>query len=201
MKALSLKVEAGTFFKIFLLTALKCLGSCAFLDTFFGDQGKQLLWKADVRVPELDPTVTSLAIDIDGQSMQYQHGPVAPFPVNWPGPRDGVHAELTASPRIKIDTSTVASDGPWALMRLLRKGQIIQTATPGRTRVAFDFEGRKAVLDIASAGSVANPLTGDVLSTFRCPNSMPMFSLPDSGPPPGLPGAARTATMPSNTSQ
>ncbi|MEM5435491.1 type VI secretion system membrane subunit TssM [Paraburkholderia diazotrophica] len=170
-------------------------------DVFFGDQGKQLLWKADVRVPELDPTVTTLAIDIDGQSTQYQHGPVAPFPVNWPGPRGGVHAELTASPRIKLETSTVASDGPWALMRLLRKGQIIQTATPGRTRVAFDFDGRKAVLDIASAGSVANPLTGDVLSTFHCPNSMPMFSLPDSGPPPGLPPAARSAAAPSNTAQ
>ncbi|CAD6514204.1 type VI secretion system membrane subunit TssM [Paraburkholderia sabiae] len=170
-------------------------------DVFFGDQGKQLQWKADIRVPELDPTVTTLAIDIDGQSMQYQHGPVAPFPVNWPGPRGGVHAELTANPRIHVDTSTIATDGPWALMRLLRKGQVIQTATPGRTRVAFDLDGRKAVLDIASAGSVANPLTGDVLSTFRCPNSMPVFGLPDSGPPPGLPSAGHAAAMPSNSSQ
>jgi len=144
-------------------------------------------------VPELDPTVTSFAIDIDGQSTQYQHGPVTPFPVSWPGPRGGVHAEVTASPRIHAETSTIAADGPWALMRLLRKGQIIQTATPGRTRVAFDFDGRKAVLDLASAGSVANPLTSDVLTTFRCPSSMPMFSLPDSGPPPGLPPAAAGA--------
>jgi type VI secretion system protein ImpL len=74
-------------------------------------------------------------------------------------------------------------------MRLLRKGQIVQTATPGRTRVEFDFDGRKAVLDITGAGSVANPLTSDMLTTFRCPHSMSMFSLPDSGPPPGLPAA------------
>ncbi|REG61317.1 type VI secretion system protein ImpL [Paraburkholderia sp. BL6669N2] len=158
-------------------------------DVFFGDQGKQLLWKTEIRVPELDPTVTTLAIDIDGQSMLYQHGPVAPFAVSWPGPRGGVHAEMTASPRIRPETSTIAADGPWALMRLLRKGQIVQTATPGRTRVEFDFDGRKAVLDITGAGSVANPLTSDVLTAFRCPNSMSMFSLPDSGPPPGLPSA------------
>jgi len=162
-------------------------------EIFFGDQGKQLQWKTEIRVAELDPTVTKLAVDIDGQSLQYQHGPVSPFPVNWPGPRGGVHAELTASPRIRVDTSTVATDGPWALMRLLRKGQIVQTATPGRTRVAFDFDGRKAVLDLASAGSVANPLTSDVLATFRCPSSMPVFSLPDSGPPPGLPPAIASA--------
>ncbi|QGZ64081.1 type VI secretion system membrane subunit TssM [Paraburkholderia acidisoli] len=162
-------------------------------DVFFGDQGKQLAWKAEVRVPEMDPTIMNLSIDIDGQSTQYQHGPVTPFMVNWPGPRGGVHTEITASPRIRPETSTISADGPWALMRLVRKGEAVQTATPGRTRVAFDFDGRRAVLDIASAGSVANPLTSDVLTTFHCPSSMPMLSLPDSGPPAGLPPAGAPA--------
>ncbi|TAL94239.1 MAG: type VI secretion system membrane subunit TssM [Paraburkholderia sp.] len=159
-------------------------------DVFFGDPGqKQLMWKADIRIPELDPTITGLMIDIDGQTTLYQHGPVAPFPVSWPGPRGGVHAEITANPRIRPDTSTISTDGPWALMRLLQKGHVVETATPGRTRAAFEFDGRRVVLDIASAGSVANPLTSDVLKTFRCPSSMPMFNLTDSGPPPGLPPA------------
>jgi type VI secretion system protein ImpL len=96
---------------------------------------------------------------------------------------------MTASPRIRPDTSTISTDGPWALMRLAQKGRAIETATSGRTRIAFDFDGRKAVLDIASAGSVANPLTSDVLKTFRCPSSMPVFTLTDSGPPPELPPA------------
>ena len=90
-------------------------------------------------------------------------------------------------PRIHVDTSTLSIDGPWAFMRLMHRGEAISTATPGRTRAVFQFDGRKAVLDIASAGSVANPLTSDVLTTFRCPSSMPLFNLPDSGPPPGLP--------------
>ncbi|WP_250475273.1 type VI secretion system membrane subunit TssM [Caballeronia sp. GAFFF1] len=157
-------------------------------DVFFSDQGqKQLAWKADLRIAELDPTILSLSIDIDGQNALYQHGPVTPTRISWPGPRGGVHAELTASPRIRADTSTIAADGPWALMRLMRLGEVVPTATPGRTRVVFGFEGRKAVLDIATAGSVANPLTSDLLTTFRCPSSMPIFNLPDSGPPPGLP--------------
>ncbi|MDR8727094.1 type VI secretion system membrane subunit TssM [Burkholderia pseudomultivorans] len=160
----------------------------AIRDIFFNDPGhKQMTWKADIRVPELAPTIMSLSLDIDGQTTLYQHGPVAPFTIAWPGPRGGAHAEITASPRIRPDTSTISTNGPWALMRLLQKGKVIGTATPGRTRVAFGFDGREAVLDIASAGSVANPLTSDVLKTFRCPTSMAMFSLPDSGPPPGLP--------------
>ncbi|NHV24700.1 type VI secretion system membrane subunit TssM [Burkholderia sp. D-99] len=163
----------------------------AIRDTFFNDPGyKQLSWKADIRIPELDPTVASLSLDIDGQTTLYRHGPVAPFAVSWPGPRGGVHAEITASPRIQPDTSTIATDGPWALMRLLQKGQVVEAATAGRTRVALDFDGRRAVLDITSAGSVANPLTSDVLQTFRCPTTMPMFNLADSGPPAGLPRGA-----------
>ncbi len=166
----------------------------AIRDVFFGGQGQsQMIWKASLQVPELDPAITGLMIDIDGQTLLYQHGPVLPFAVSWPGARGGVHAEITANPRIRPETSTVSADGPWALMRLLDRGHVTGTATPGRTRVAFDFDGRRAVLDIAAAGSVANPLTSDVLKTFRCPSSMPVFGLADSGPPPGLPPAGLPA--------
>lgn len=167
----------------------------AIRDVFFGATGQnQMTWKASIQVPEVDPNITSLSIDIDGQTMLYMHGPVVPFIVTWPGPRGGVHAEITANPRIRPETSTASASGPWALMRLLDKGHVIDTATPGRTRAAFDFDGRKAVLDISAASSVANPLTSDVLRTFRCPSSMPVFGLTDSGPPPGLPPAGLPAT-------
>lgn len=171
-------------------------------DVFFGEPGqRQLTWKANIEIPELDPTITDLSINIDGQTTLYQHGPVAPFAVTWPGPRGGVHAEITASPRIRPDTSTISADGPWALMRLAQKGHVVETATPGRTRVAFDFDGRKAVLDIAGMGSVANPLTSDVLKSFRCPSSMPIFNLTDSGPPPGLPEDGVPLASPSATTR
>lgn len=162
----------------------------AIRDVFFTDAGqKKMAWRAEIKIPELDPTITGLVLDIDGQSEQYQHGPDRPLAVTWPGPRGGAHAEITANPRIRPDTSTLSTDGPWALMRLLKKGRLIETATPGRTRAEFDFDGRKAVLDIAGAGSVANPLTSNVLRSFQCPSSMPTFNLPDSGPPIGLPSA------------
>ena len=168
----------------------------AIRDVFFGNSGqKQLTWKANLEVPELDPTVTGVTIDIDGQVLLYQHGPVSPFAVAWPGPRGGVHAEITANPRIRPDTSTISADGPWALMRLTQKGKVLETATSGRTRVAFNFDGRKAVLDIVGAGSVANPLTSDVLKTFHCPSSMSTFSLTNSGPPPGLPPAGGLSSV------
>ena len=105
---------------------------------------------------------------LDGQGQRYVHGPVQPFSVNWPGPRGGAMAELTANPRVSAPTSTLLTSGPWALFRLLEKGRVVGTATPGRQSIEFAFDGRKALLDISS-GSQPNQLNSDVLKGFRCP--------------------------------
>jgi len=138
-------------------------------DLFFRDAGgKKLTWKMDLRVLELEPSITDLIIDIDGQGQRYVHGPVQAFNINWPGPRGGAMAEITANPRISGPTSTFLANGPWALFRLLERGRIVNTATPGRLSVEYSFDGRKALIDINS-GSQPNPLSSDVLKGFRCP--------------------------------
>lgn len=138
-------------------------------DLFFRDAGgKKLAWKMDMKVLDLEPSITDLVMDIDGQGQRYIHGPVQSFAVNWPGPRGGSMAELVANPRISGATSTVMVTGPWALFRLFDKGRIVAGATPGRTSVEFTFDGRKALLDISS-GTQPNPLNSDLLKGFRCP--------------------------------
>ena len=138
-------------------------------DLFFREAGgRKLAWKMDMKVLELEPSITDLVIDIDGQGQRYIHGPVQPFTVQWPGPHGGSAAELIANPRISEATSTVVANGPWALFRLFDKGRVIGGATPGRTQVEFTFDGRKALLDV-SAGAQSNPLNSDVLRGFRCP--------------------------------
>lgn len=77
-------------------------------------------------------------------------------------------AELSANPRISGPTSTILQQGPWALFRLLEKGRLVQTATPGRLSVEYSFDGRKALIDIGT-GSQPNPLNSDLLKGFRCP--------------------------------
>ena len=138
-------------------------------DLFFRDAGgKKFAWRMDLRVLELEPGITDLVIDIDGQGQRYVHGPVQALPVSWPGPRGGAMAEITANPRVSGPTSTMLVNGPWALFRLLEKGRIVNTATPGRLSVEYIFDGRKALIDITAA-SQPNPLGSDVLKGFRCP--------------------------------
>ncbi|WP_211467335.1 type VI secretion system membrane subunit TssM [Collimonas silvisoli] len=141
----------------------------AIREVFFREPGsKQMAWKVDVRVKDMDPSIVELLVDLDGQVQRYVHGPVQALTVNWPGPRGGATTELTASPRISKDTSTIATDGPWALMRLFERGKRIGSAAHGRTAVEFQFDTRKVVLEVDS-GAALNPLTSDVLKSFSCP--------------------------------
>ena len=140
-------------------------------DVFFREAGgKRMQWKMDVKVLELDPTINELVINLDGQGQRYVHGPVQAIPINWPGPRGGAQAELTATPRIRPDTSSIITNGPWALLRLMERGRVIDSATVGRASVEFMFDGRRTVLDV-NTGRLANPMTTDLLRNFKCPGS------------------------------
>ncbi len=137
-------------------------------EVFFREPGaKRMAWKLDMTVQRLDPTVTELVLDIDGQSHRYAHGPVQTMSVQWPGPRGGTMTEITAFPRIKSDTSAVSARGPWALLRMAEKGKLINSANPGQVSVEFLFDNRRAVVGFSGAGTLA--LTGSLLKNFNCP--------------------------------
>ena len=139
-------------------------------EAFFREPGaKRLAWKFDMTVQVLDPSVTELLIDIDGQNQRYAHGPLQPLSIQWPGPRGGTMAEITAFPRIKADTSTASARGPWAVLRLIEKGKIISSATTGQVAVEFLFDNRRTVINFAGAGTAL--LTGNLLKNFSCPGS------------------------------
>ncbi|WP_434113650.1 type VI secretion system membrane subunit TssM [Paraburkholderia caffeinilytica] len=159
---------------------------------FFSDQ-KAPAWNIELQVPELDPNIISLTMDVDGQETVYAHGPVTPFHTTWPGPHGGAYMHLIARLANQSDSVTVAADGQWAPMRVLQQARATRPGTLGHMLATFVADGHDAVLDISG------PLTSRVLQTFRCPTfttNVIFPSLPDSGPPPGLPQAWTTPVMP-----
>ncbi|WP_316899266.1 type VI secretion IcmF C-terminal domain-containing protein [Ralstonia edaphi] len=138
-------------------------------EVFFRDPGaKKIAWKVDLKVVELDPEIVELTMDFDGQSQRYVHGPVIPLKVTWPGPRGGQGAEITANPRVRPETSSLIANGPWAMMRVIAKGKLDNSASPSHFVAEYDFDGRKAKLDV-NTGSQANPWTTGLLQGFQCP--------------------------------
>lgn len=135
---------------------------------FNGEGGKKFSWSVLVSVVDMDPAITELVIDIDGQVLRYAHGPDRPMKVSWPGPRNGSMAEITASPRIRQNTSTLLTGGPWALFHLLDAGEVQETAVRGEQLVEYRFDGRRVVLKI-TAGRDFNPVSRELLQDFSCP--------------------------------
>ncbi|WP_429483823.1 type VI secretion IcmF C-terminal domain-containing protein [Paraburkholderia youngii] len=145
--------------------------AAAIRQTFFRDPGAtRMSWNAGLKVVSLDPEITDLLIDVDGQSLRYAHGPVTTFPITWPGPRGGSMAGLTANPRVRPDTSTVMTEGPWALFRLIDRGRATSTLSSSRSAVDFNFDDRHAVIELTSGGQSGPQLTA-LLRDFRCPGS------------------------------
>jgi len=143
--------------------------AAAIREAFFREAGaKRMAWKVDARVASLDPEILELSLDIDGQQMRYAHGPVVTFQLGWPGPRGGAVAEMSASPRILPDTSTIVTSGPWALFRLIDRGRRIETASASHMVVDFAFDDRHAALELVTGGH-ANVLSGQILNGFTCP--------------------------------
>jgi type VI secretion system protein ImpL len=137
-------------------------------EAYFKEPGaKRMAWKLDLSVQSLDASVTEMLIDMDGQVQRYAHGPVQALQVQWPGPRGGTMAEISAQPRIKADTSVISVRGPWALLHLMERGRITSGASAGRVAVEFLFDNRRAVIEVGSSG--ANPLSSPLLKNFNCP--------------------------------
>jgi len=143
----------------------------AIRSTFFREPGsKKMAWKVEMKVAEIDPAIVELVTDIDGQSQRYVHGPVQAQTWFWPGPRGGAVAQIAALPQVRADTSALIAHGPWALFRLMDKAKLSDSATPGKLTAEFNFDGRRAVLDLSS-GDLPMPLNSDLLRGFSCPGS------------------------------
>lgn len=136
---------------------------------FFRKLGaNQMSWSMGIKVVSLDPKITDLLIDIDGQNSRYVHGPVVEIPVTWPGPRGGVIASLTANPSIRPDTSINVVEGPWALLHLIDRGRVPSKSSSSYA-MDYSFDNRHAVLELTAGGLSGRQLTS-LLRGFHCPS-------------------------------
>lgn len=118
----------------------------------------------------LDPKAQKVTLEIDGQTVEFQHSQGAPKPVavKWPG-AVGI-ARVVFQPPANNVGNAVSKDGPWGWFRLLSAAELRKTNVSDRSRVIFNVGGRIAIFQMQS-GSVLNPFNLPALSKFSCPKS------------------------------
>ena len=150
------------------------IGSSAMLARFqLVDRIRQTYFRPGGQLPELHFTVTPdsldaavrrLAVDIDGQSVEYRHGPTRAQPLGWPGPAPGQASVLFEE--ASGSGPNRAYKGPWAFFRMLDEASV-QPQSDVRYAVTLSAGGRTARV-LLEASSVRNPFGHNELRTFRC---------------------------------
>jgi len=112
---------------------------------------------------DLDNAANQVLLELDGQTASYNHGPLVPVQMQWPGTGAPL-ARLSFQPQSA--NSTLTFTGPWALFKLIDQGRV-DPIGPDHFKITFNVGGHTAVFDI-QAGSVLNPFSLKALHKFRC---------------------------------
>jgi type VI secretion system protein ImpL len=115
-------------------------------------------------LPEsLDAATTRFTLDVQGQQLEYRHGPLQIRPFVWPGP--------SADSNFSFETGGASApgpelQGPWAWFRLI-DGAHVEKVSDTRYRITFSAGGHsmRVILDAASS---RNPFGQNRLAGFRC---------------------------------
>lgn len=136
---------------------------------FFQDEeGHRLSLTFDVSVPYLDPAITQLNMNFDGQQVNYAHWPVSPVSVSWPSSRMTSRVTLNATPRVAAGTSSLMFSGPWSLFRWLDNASDIVATHSGETQVVYELDSRRTNIEVSGLTYKNRPVVG-LLKEFRCP--------------------------------
>ena len=136
-------------------------------DVFFGSGmlrfDFKLLEAGSGLTPMTEPA--TLALEVDGQRLAFDPEQPRRQSIQWPGPRSGLTAQL------RLGSELIATEGPWALLRLLERARIEPLGAPEKFKASFEAGSQRASFEVTTA-SVRNPLRLRELAEFRCPQGL-----------------------------
>ena len=133
-------------------------------ESYFGPSGQLPEQQFTVTPGDLDAGATRVTLELDGQTLDYRHGPVRSVPMRWPGPSPGA-AAVTFEDRSGAPPH-LSFQGPWAWFRLLDAGTV-KAETDVRFIVALQSGGHQATV-VLEATSIRNPYQKSAVHQFRC---------------------------------
>ena len=140
-------------------------------DAFFRNGGRDVSIRFGIKPLSLDPSLTQVTLDIDGQQLVVTHDALQSAQFQWPSGKNTGRAQVDFTPPPVGRSASFDANGPWALLHLVDAGQLQTTAQADRFTLTFDSAGRKAVVEL-DANSVVNPFKRSALEQFSCPTHL-----------------------------
>ncbi|PCI52247.1 MAG: type VI secretion system membrane subunit TssM [Moraxellaceae bacterium] len=136
--------------------------------SFFKVGEKQISTLFKVKPQQLDDGLRGFYLNLDGQSISYEFGPLISSQLNWPGPQPSSGAHFTLRPVNGNDISIYA-EGDWAWFRLLDKIQMKRASNTSNYNVKFLTPSGYSASYGLVAGSAHNPYRIASRMSFKCP--------------------------------
>ena len=126
--------------------------------------GTTLAAAGELRLVALDERISHMTLEVDNQVMRFDRVATVPVRVAWP-PKAGIRVRLQAFP----SGAAYTFEGPWALFRLLDRGNPQVGAQPEQIKLMFSFDGMGAGFELRASSAVNNPFNLRNLEGFKCP--------------------------------
>ncbi|WP_198264899.1 type VI secretion system membrane subunit TssM [sulfur-oxidizing endosymbiont of Gigantopelta aegis] len=118
----------------------------------------------------LDSNIARFELRQGDQKVTYQHGPLIPSKMTWPGNTDYSEAKIIFED-LHGDRVAYKEQGPWAFFRIMDNYELQNTKLNDHFIVDYVLEGKKAKFELI-ANSVKNPFSNNLLKRYRAPNSL-----------------------------
>jgi type VI secretion system protein ImpL len=133
---------------------------------FFAAGGNLPSATFDLKPVGMDPNTTHFMLNIDGQRLNYSHGPLVSESLNWPSSSSFSQVQIQFSPETAMGGSRT-ENGAWAWFRMLDNATIERGATPEQFKLTFKLADRWITYELR-ARSAYNPFNLSQLRSFEC---------------------------------
>jgi len=114
----------------------------------------------------MDPNSTHFMLNIDGQRINYSHGPLVSQSLNWPSSGTFSQVQIQFSPETSGGSSRT-ENGAWAWFRMLDNSNARAGEGPEHFRLTFTLADRWITYELR-ARSAYNPFNLSQLRSFHC---------------------------------
>ena len=134
---------------------------------FYSANTTKLGFEFEVTPVSLDSVATNVVLELSGQSVPYNHGPVRSTTVRWPAP-SSQNSRIAFQPA--VPNGALSINGPWSAFRLLDTAE--QRSLGRDSSTAGFIVGEHAAEFSIRSSSVLNPFRLQELREFRCPDNL-----------------------------
>ncbi|MCW9013787.1 MAG: type VI secretion system membrane subunit TssM [Gammaproteobacteria bacterium] len=114
---------------------------------------------------DMDARITRFSLDLDGQRIDYRHGPTRSNKLQWPGP-DGSNRTRVRFEKADGGSLVNTKDGAWAFYRILDNASIATGSQRNQLKVSFKIKSYSARYTLTTDSGV-NPFRRAELAKFR----------------------------------